>query len=931
MKKGKILGILIISLLVLSVSFSFISASWFSDFWEKITGWAVSENAEGIDCNNLVGLYKFYNSQNEDYYYVLEDEKNDLINNSDQGYKYITTQGYVFKKWFNSTIPLYVFWNKETESHFYTLSSSIKTNLSKNSDWEYKGIIGYVYSKFKRGTSAFYEFYNPSTKKYFYTNFESEKKNFSSNKAWTYKGVRGYLYTKKENCEMTISSSSQPPVTLVEPASGTELTGVLGVITDGTEFYNGFSFHYYTGNLSSKVYDDGKLHLKENFIWRGSEASKNNVNRLLLYAGHDDIDWKKFCDINIKTALEACKKVYPDTNYAEITRISLMQRELDIEERCKILAIVNNSGINKFCNEFKNNKNKSNYEIIIGDGLVYNNWTYCGTKDYPKGYMEDINDYSSSARYPYGIFCYKTDKIPAEKKPKNVVKEVCEDDGGYFLNMFKANKISLYSVKYDENGKVLTKDLVESRDSNNFFITYWDNLNSYKQFGINNYLFKYSSTKFYCIKGEGNENDSIGLIGYVPCKYGYKEGRCCHDYEDPLECQFVSGNIKQDGITLAHDSVKKAINPNFVDLNINVKGASNPKVYLHYKEGTDIENDGWKVKEMSLNSGTKNNGVWKTNLNINSLNIPKSTKNWVYNGDMSGDYGEVKAGHSPRGSIVPCVGNFFVEWKNANKIDEGSSVQKGCYNGKCQYMSFDVAKVCPPKANQGKVGGECEVSYFVYFPYKKFISEIPYIAKAKIKQTGGDKGDVIQVVINPHSNRTTINNPGRFFYWTHNASEFISYEKRVFLGSDMRQDWKIYFNNVPMNNPSTQSDQSSARMRLGADSEWKQMEWIFKIPPTIYAPYNELRFVMGNAKNLWIDNIEVAPLYPGVQYYIEVVDDGKKYYENSWLYKKVKAGWQSEFVPYENPHFIITSDKPLQILPNQPSSPKEWQDNNRCV
>ena len=95
----------------------------------------------------------------------------------------------------------------------------------------------------------------------------------------------------------------------------------------------------------------------------------------------------------------------------------------------------------------------------------------------------------------------------------------------------------------------------------------------------------------------------------------------------------------------------------------------------------------------------------------------------------------------------------------------------------------------------------------------------------------------------------------------------------------------------------------------------------------MYAPFYELRFALGQFKELWIDNFQLAPLYPGMQYYIEVVDGGQKYYESSWLYQKANVGPLSEFDPkLHQPHFIISSETPLTVVSNPPAV---W-DNKNC-
>src|SRR3989344_7158871 len=56
MKKRSIVGIFILIVLILSIlSISFVSAGWFDDFWNKVTGRVVAENS-------LVAQYKFENN-----------------------------------------------------------------------------------------------------------------------------------------------------------------------------------------------------------------------------------------------------------------------------------------------------------------------------------------------------------------------------------------------------------------------------------------------------------------------------------------------------------------------------------------------------------------------------------------------------------------------------------------------------------------------------------------------------------------------------------------------------------------------------------------------------------------------------------------------------------------------------------------------------
>ncbi|MFW5847143.1 MAG: hypothetical protein ACOCUU_03230, partial [Nanoarchaeota archaeon] len=145
MKRKKFVASLVLLLMVIFLSLSLISAGWFSDFFDGITGQVTDSSSSGSgggsikfeNCSQLTPLYRFYNSEIENHFYTISESAKNNLENTDYSYDWIA--GYVYPNQVQGTTPLYRFYNSEIENHFYTTSESEKNNL-ENTDYSYEGI-----------------------------------------------------------------------------------------------------------------------------------------------------------------------------------------------------------------------------------------------------------------------------------------------------------------------------------------------------------------------------------------------------------------------------------------------------------------------------------------------------------------------------------------------------------------------------------------------------------------------------------------------------------------------------------------------------------------------------------------------------------------------------------------------------------------------
>uniref|UniRef100_A0A914EB00 Protein kinase domain-containing protein n=1 Tax=Acrobeloides nanus TaxID=290746 RepID=A0A914EB00_9BILA len=93
-------------------------------------------------CTGLLPLYRMYAASVYDHFYTT---KYDEMQNSLKIYKLEGTMGYCMAEPGCGLVPLYRFWSLSNNDHFYTIIEEEKNQVQQNTDYCYEGIECYVW------------------------------------------------------------------------------------------------------------------------------------------------------------------------------------------------------------------------------------------------------------------------------------------------------------------------------------------------------------------------------------------------------------------------------------------------------------------------------------------------------------------------------------------------------------------------------------------------------------------------------------------------------------------------------------------------------------------------------------------------------------------------------------------------------------------
>jgi len=125
-----------------------------------------------------VPVWRFYSKTYGGHFYTTRTaERDTLISNSPDIWKYEGQSYTAFTAQAPGTVPLYRFWAAEQKAHFFTASVSERDRIIADlaHDWRYEGVAYYVYpSGVTTGTDV-HRFWSPANRRHFYTASASER------------------------------------------------------------------------------------------------------------------------------------------------------------------------------------------------------------------------------------------------------------------------------------------------------------------------------------------------------------------------------------------------------------------------------------------------------------------------------------------------------------------------------------------------------------------------------------------------------------------------------------------------------------------------------------------------------------------------------------------------------------------------------------
>jgi hypothetical protein len=145
-------------------------------------------------------VYRFWSDRYQGHFYTIEQgERDEVIRNyPEYTWRYESAAYFAAKTPASGLSPMYRFWSDKLKAHFYTIEEGerdyVIANLSDT--WKYERVAYYASKTQSAGTSPVYRFWSDKMQSHFYTSSYDEMNYLRQNSAtvWKYEGVVFYAY-----------------------------------------------------------------------------------------------------------------------------------------------------------------------------------------------------------------------------------------------------------------------------------------------------------------------------------------------------------------------------------------------------------------------------------------------------------------------------------------------------------------------------------------------------------------------------------------------------------------------------------------------------------------------------------------------------------------------------------------------------------------